>query len=67
MMCEACEQLADHFVCILKDVNSHWTVCIRCYEDDTWPTVIRTKAQLTEREHNDRKEQAIDPWEKLGI
>jgi hypothetical protein len=64
-MCEACGQLADHYVCLLKDLDSCWTICIRCYRDETWATVIRIREHLAKKEQADTHAQ--DPWKELGI
>ena len=47
--CDACGNKVEYFVQILASIKkaTYHTVCINCYEDDTWQTKISRKAVIT--------------------
>jgi hypothetical protein len=52
IFCIICNAQTEWFVAVLKENSSasyekHWYICRRCYEEDQWQTVIKTKEPTT--------------------
>lgn len=59
--CDACRNYTHWYVCILATINppTHHTICIDCYERDTWQERIALKETIT-------KEASLNGYKKLA-
>ena len=42
--CDACEEIAYYYVVFLY---KHYTICMKCYEEDTWLAKVKRKEAIT--------------------